>query len=231
MKSLLVIALLGIALSSGGQVRFALGYDLSTEDFSTGKVIYKNNTINTWFKKPVGRQVNLIAGVMYKRPIINVVNYVSTSDFNQFFADTNPDKVLSAKYYINNSDQYKYKFAFITIPVGIELKLIPYLRVRYSYHINRFISGNDAVKKYLELGEKSIRKISYNHDVALMFFFPDTNYQLIVGAAMQPDFISRDAAYQYQFTPYIANSLKGVMSFYVGVNLEGNMIKRRRGIL
>ncbi len=166
---------------------------------------------------------------MYKRPVVNVVNYVSASDFNQFFADTNPDKVLPATYYVNSTD--KYTFSFITIPIGIEFKLIPYMRVRYSYHINQFISGNDAVKKYLELGEKSIKKISYNHDVALMFFFPDTNYQLIVGAAMQPDFISRDASYHYQFTPYIADDLKGVTSFYIGINLEGNIMKRRRGIL
>jgi len=229
MKSLLVIALLVITCSAHGQVTFALGYDQSFEDMSTGKRIYQNTSINTWFKKPIGRQFNLITGVIYKRPTMNVVNYVSASDFNQFFADTNPDKVLSANRYINGTD--KYKFAFISIPIGIEFKLIPYMRVRYSYHINQFISGNDAVKKYLELGEKSIRKISYNHDVALMFFFPDSNNQLIVGAAVQPDFILRDAAYQYQFTSYIADNLKGVMSFYIGINLEANMIKRRRSIL
>lgn len=229
MKSLLVIALLVITCSAHGQVIFALGYDQSFEDMSSGKRIYQNTSINTWFKKPIGRQFNLITGLMYKRPVVNVVNYVSASDFNQFFADTNPDKVLPATYYVNSTD--KYKFSFITIPIGIEFKLIPYMRVRYSYHINQFISGNDAVKKYLELGEKSIKKISYNHDVALMFFFPDTNYQLIVGAAMQPDFISRDASYHYQFTPYIADDLKGVTSFYIGINLEGNIMKRRRGIL
>ena len=229
MKSLLVIALLIITCSAHGQVTFALGYDQSFEEMSTGKRIYQNTSINTWFKKPIGRQFNLITGVMYKRPVVNVVNYVAASDFNQFFADTNPGKVLPAKYYVNSTDQYK--FTFITIPIGIEFKLIPYMRVRYSYHINRFINGNDAVKKYLELGEKSIKKISYNHDVALMFFFPDTNYQLIVGAAMQPDFISHEAGYHYQFTPYIANNLKGAMSFYIGLNLEGNMIKRRRDIL
>ena len=229
MKSLLVIALIGITFSAPGQVIIALGYDQSFEDMSTEKRIYQNTNIIAWFKKPIGRQFNLITGVMYKKPVVNVVNYVSASDFNQFFADANPGKVLPARYYINNTD--KYKFSFITIPVGIEFKLIPYVRARYSYHINTFVSGNDAVKKYLELGEKSIRKISYNHDVALMFFFPDSDYQLIVGAAMQPDFISRDAAYQYQFTPYIANSLKGVMSFYIGLNLEGNIMKRRRSVL
>jgi hypothetical protein len=228
MRIACLIFLLTVTLHVQGQLSLGIGYDQSFEEMSTGKMVKEYNTYGGFLKKPIGRQFNLMTGLNLKWTSTRLTHYIHDSDFEQYFRDNNPGRILPVDAYFNDANFYK--FTFISLPIGVEFKVVPSIRLRYTHHVNWFVYGNKFVQNYIEFGKEAVKKISFNHDLAIVVFFPDSEYQLVLGAAMQPHLFRDNLAYQYDFTPAISNRLSDAVSFYMGINFETNILKRKRSV-
>lgn len=143
-------------------------------------------------KKFVSPNLNLVSGLLIRMFDYDVHTLPTNNDLVTHFKDVYPQEF----FYIVDGEYFR--MTYLTVPLGIELKLTTYLRLQYCFEPNLKLGANDAVQEYLQYGTKSVASYNFSNSVSLLLH-GGTAVGLAIGLTRMPSPLRGDLNYTYDF--------------------------------
>lgn len=219
MRKILLLSLLLIAIQSSAQMSIGLVIEGRIKDAVKGNAIDNYLHLGMTFKKYVSPRFNLVTGIGIRYFDASLRPLAEGTDLVTFRKDHYPDDF----YYITKGDYMR--FTFIPVPVGIEFKLSPFIRLCYDLENNFKLGVNETGREYLQYGSKSVMQHMVTHNFNIKIHSGNA-IGLSAGVLLNPAILRSDINYSYNYMNQFRTAFNN--SCLININLWGDLTFKSR---
>lgn len=213
MKKIFLVVALIWATSASAQVSMGIVLEARAKNISPNEGINDYFNFGLALKKSVTTSLNLVSGISYRFMDADIRTMAKNTDLVTHFKDTHPNQL----FYIVKGDYFR--FSYVSVPIGLELKATTFLRLQYCLENNFLVGTEDSVDKYMQYGSKSVARHMFSHSAFVLLH--QNALGIGFGVTFNPSIIRTDLNYTYQFMDSFQRSFKD--SYFFNVRLWGDL--------
>jgi len=220
---LAALTLLAVTFYTHAQINLGVVFESKLNFVNKENDFTQNLNAGLLLKKPITKDFNFITGLTVRslKYSFTSIDYLNELDFLTYLRDSQNNTYFTLQSPVSINPIY------LSIPVGVECKLLPFLRLEYNLGLNYLIHSNKDVSWALEYGNDALNTLLFTSNITPYIYYKGISigvgYSLIHNSI-----INTTKEYHYLFMQEFNSSITHSHMITIRMGYDIPLISKKR---